>query len=52
MNTVPQEFQLSLACPAYFEQKWQDELPVASPHMTFDFVGSAAAQCSQFPVTD
>lgn len=41
-----------LKSASYFEQKWQDELPVASPHMTFDFVGSAAAQCSQFPVTD
>jgi len=41
-----------LKSATHFEQKWQAALPISSPHMSFDFVGSAAAQCSALPVLD
>jgi hypothetical protein len=41
-----------LKSAVYFEQKWQAMLPLSSPHMSFDFVGSAAVQCAAFPVRD
>jgi hypothetical protein len=36
----------------YFERKWQAALPIATPCMSFDFVGSAMIQCNALSVLD
>ncbi len=41
-----------LKSASYFEHKWRASLPIASPHMSFAFPGSAKTQCNAFPVTD
>ena len=41
-----------LKSATYFERKWQAALPIASPCMSFDSVGSATAQCNALPVLD
>ena len=41
-----------LKSATYFERKWQAALPIASPCMSFDFVGSAMIQCNALSVLD